>query len=560
MFLRSDHLSGADFDKATVQRIHADWAKCIGTDFRDYERCFEDHLANLRALLASQKTKAASGLMSKIFNRRPAEPVQTDTLYRFAICFADTKFLKGHGSRQAMHQQLNLIHDTHLKLIDQLLELPDKTLTSSPLPRANGTLGEVINAALLAYFYHTDYGDQGQRLRKDVSLRVPHLLRRFPYLSSNLTVSLLGHHPDIAAQAASLIRDHFQQDEAGADRGIFGWLALDMFGHHAQRDDPIGKNAAKIMSGVLADPDDWPLPQLQRLVRDMVNVPLGVNLGTQQEEADAAKHTIALDEKQIADGFKSRPSGISKEHMEKLCRKRLTKARAKLDTIENDFDAYRTECLAEAAKHLAQATTARKGIEAVAKALPTDLAAPLQDLLSMAKANNDQPKLYPMTKPADNDFKDLGLKLLVIDELMYQQECLAPKFDVRAFAKEWTKRQISIEEDGYAIIPEVKKYFQNLAIPTELLAKVEVLTQKSGLDGDGGAMNQIVPFWDPGVGDGPIPITNKAVADLELLPNLKCIAGLEHAVNTPKPTKLLKALADKGINQVHEELALWGEL
>ena len=147
---------------------------------------------------------------------------------------------------------------------------------------------------------------------------------------------------------------------------------------------------------------------------------------------------------------------------------------------------------------------------------------------------------------------------MVIDELMYDQKCLLPIFDIRLFAEEWTKREISIEDDGYDIIPEARTYFKNLAIPDELLVHVEVLTQQSGLDGGGGVIQQMFPFWDPGAGDGPVPVTNKAVADLDLLPNLKCVVGLEHEVNKPKPLKLMQELEKRGINIVHESAALWG--
>lgn len=52
----------------------------------------------------------------------------------------------------------------------------------------------------------------------------------------------------------------------------------------------------------------------------------------------------------------------------------------------------------------------------------------------------------------------------------------------------------------------------------------------------------------------PIPVTNKAVADLDLLPNLKCIIGLEHRVNDPRPGKFLKELEKRGISRLDEEL------
>lgn len=41
--LTSRHLTGPDFTKAAVQRIHADWAKVIDRDVVDYEQMYQDH-------------------------------------------------------------------------------------------------------------------------------------------------------------------------------------------------------------------------------------------------------------------------------------------------------------------------------------------------------------------------------------------------------------------------------------------------------------------------------------------------------------------------------------
>lgn len=142
------------------------------------------------------------------------------------------------------------------------------------------------------------------------------------------------------------------------------------------------------------------------------------------------------------------------------------------------------------------------------------------------------------------------MKLLVIEELMYRQKVLKPQFDIHLFAKEYEKREISVEIDGYEIIPEVETYFKNLPISDELLAKVETLRQSSGLDGGSEFIYHLYPFWDPGSGDKAIPVSNKAIIDLELLPNLKLISGLENSKPTPK---LLKALAARDIKVSTEE-------
>lgn len=62
-----------------------------------------------------------------------------------------------------------------------------------------------------------------------------------------------------------------------------------------------------------------------------------------------------------------------------------------------------------------------------------------------------------------------------------------------------------------------------------MLAKVERLHQSSGLDGGPRYIEHLHPFWDPGAGDGPVPVTAKAVADLDLLPNLTRFSGLENS-------------------------------
>ena len=113
-----------------------------------------------------------------------------------------------------------------------------------------------------------------------------------------------------------------------------------------------------------------------------------------------------------------------------------------------------------------------------------------------------------------------------------------------------------MEDDGYDIIPEAKRYFQNLAIPDDLLVRVETLHQSSGLDGGSGFMDQLWPYFDAGCGCEPVPVTAKAIEDLAMLPNLRVITGLENS----KPGKaLLKALAQRNITLIDENTATFGE-
>lgn len=112
------------------------------------------------------------------------------------------------------------------------------------------------------------------------------------------------------------------------------------------------------------------------------------------------------------------------------------------------------------------------------------------------------------------EFSDFNFKLLVIDELMYNQEVLEPKFDVREFAEEYTERAIDIEKEGYEPIPEVIEYFKNLQIEKKLLKDIEELRQ------DGNTVYlQVCPFWD---GEDE-QFNIESFDDVKHLPNLETI-------------------------------------
>jgi len=125
---------------------------------------------------------------------------------------------------------------------------------------------------------------------------------------------------------------------------------------------------------------------------------------------------------------------------------------------------------------------------------------------------------------------------------MYNQEVLHPKFDVRVFSKEYIEREIDVEDDGYAVIPEVKKYFKNLDIPKELLEKVTTLYQDSGFGGGSEFIYELFPFWDPGCGDEVFKVSTKMLDDISLLPNLKKIIGIENSEPTKQLINKLKTM------------------
>lgn len=129
----------------------------------------------------------------------------------------------------------------------------------------------------------------------------------------------------------------------------------------------------------------------------------------------------------------------------------------------------------------------------------------------------------PSSHPAPSgqgaqQFKDINFKLLVIEELMYKQTKLLPRFDVHEFVRQYTGREIMIEKEGYDIIPEVLAYFEKLLIPASLLAQVE----KLAFDGSSEIYRQIFPYWD-----GECDIFDVASADdVSLVPNLKSMSSM----------------------------------
>ncbi|MGC1515581.1 MAG: hypothetical protein WA810_08375, partial [Maribacter sp.] len=78
------------------------------------------------------------------------------------------------------------------------------------------------------------------------------------------------------------------------------------------------------------------------------------------------------------------------------------------------------------------------------------------------------------------EFIDFGFKLSVIQELMYTKELLEPKFDVSEFVEWYDKRNIDIEQEGYAPIPEVTQYFKDLPVPKKLAREITEIHQDGG--------------------------------------------------------------------------------
>lgn len=125
------------------------------------------------------------------------------------------------------------------------------------------------------------------------------------------------------------------------------------------------------------------------------------------------------------------------------------------------------------------------------------------------------PKKYLITQPNEEtiSFKDFNFKLSIIQELMYHQEILKPKFDPHEFADWYEIRRINIEEEGYDFIPEITKYFEDLPIPISLAKNITGIFQ----DGANEIYRSMYYFHD-GEGD---EFDIQSIEDAKYFPNLK---------------------------------------
>lgn len=112
-------------------------------------------------------------------------------------------------------------------------------------------------------------------------------------------------------------------------------------------------------------------------------------------------------------------------------------------------------------------------------------------------------------------FDSFPFKLMVIEELMYRQGVLEPKFDIYDFAEKNTKREIDIDDEGYEIIPEAKKWFKDYEIPTRYAEMVTELLWDGGLK----VFSQIWPFWDGE--DDTFDVKRLTEEEVSQFPNLK---------------------------------------
>ena len=101
---------------------------------------------------------------------------------------------------------------------------------------------------------------------------------------------------------------------------------------------------------------------------------------------------------------------------------------------------------------------------------------------------------YKLSKPTEPvlTFTSFNFKLAVMEVLMYEKGLLAPKLDAHEFAREYSRRKIDIDAEGYEPIPEIRKWLEKYPVPERLAPEVTEIE----MDGGSEIYTQLCPFWD----------------------------------------------------------------
>lgn len=444
-------------------------------------------------------------------------------LYQHTQLLASKKYLPLYHKYQVNYLQLSHIPKQFLPdfktLIPSLLEVEDFNIIESQSYTKQGNVGDIIASVFGIFSVCISNYQKVPGLMANLSSYVKPFAEKHPNNGHYSMLDALENHEQPIEETAAILAILIKKQ---AENGLLSNILRDVI-HPFSKDNFYHKNGTNIMESVLQqitpisqEHKNWLLQQvLQRL---------GIN--TKNKAQQIAEHTVVLERllknsEQFKMGIESRTKEVTqlKTNFENLQQNNWKKAYKKLAVSPKNKKLFET-----LAKHY-------KNLE------NTQL---IIQLLADAKAFKARPKHYNLNQKPTVVFKDLHFKLWVIETLMYEQNLLQPKFNLNTLAEEHTAREINREDDGYAVIPEVKKYFKNLDIPHELLQKVTVLTVSYLSE----TYNHLWPFCDPGSGDQLLPVSNKMIDDLALVPNLNKIVGIEEL--NPS-TKVLKALHNKGI-------------
>lgn len=363
-------------------------------------------------------------------------------------------------------------------------------------------------------------------ISKEISLLIPQFIKKYPKFVGNLVFHIFeNYHPNVIAEYTNLLKFYLENYSTIGSIPILD----EIFSVYNDRDSLLCKNSPKIIKALLEE-YKFSNEQISIFTNELFKC---FSIRTKEEYIQRMENYI--------ESLKNSSYGSM------VLKQKENEARQDIANAENivkkDYQKALNYCI--------KSKSTKKSLE-----LFLDKYKEEKEILALKSLFNDvirkeqMPKKFPINKKANIEFKDLNLKLLIIQELMYNKECLKPKFILDEFVEEYTTREISIESDGYKIIPEVKKYFQNLDIAQELLEQIETLD----IDNEYGGMEDILDnmwrFWDPGCGDEILYLSNKTIEDIKYLPNLKQISGINFTKIDEKNKNILK---EKGILLIENE-------
>lgn len=152
------------------------------------------------------------------------------------------------------------------------------------------------------------------------------------------------------------------------------------------------------------------------------------------------------------------------------------------------------------------------------------------------KKKNKNSFKYPKVEGEIVKVSDLNFKLAILQVLMYEKNLLQPKFNLYAFANEYGKREINIEEEGYEPIQEALNWFKKYPIPVEMVKEIETIY----MDGGNDIYHEIYPFWDGE--DDFFDIKKIKIEDVSSFENLK-----EMTLMSPNIKKIQEELKETNI-------------
>jgi len=523
-----EQLKDSDFGSnkksdSSYQTIHQEWEEIINENQKNIEQLYHRGIvsdwAECRTKMENDFT-FEDEIYSLLVNW--LEQIDWSNIEEVKILFKYID-LVSNGDYKANPLVLLKYHKRILTIITALIKQEDFYIEDK---LHNGNFGELVNRLINLYFHHTShsYNNKNHIIqydidRKEIAQIIPDFIKAFPENCSNLTMYILKNDSeDLVDICAELLHFYITNQ---IEKHY--WFSSELFSLYQKPSDFIYKNSSTILKQAIRM-SELSEAQITYLIDHILMFHLNID-SKERQVAHSVKHIHRLKEADFDEEI-------------------IVQREKDLEKFIDNFEEIYIKNWQTAVRRLAVSRPIFKSIELLIKAFPKHNIEQLIELFEEAKNYKNRPKVYSLKQKPTVVFKDLHFKYLVIEALMYNLQILKPAFDIQKFVQEYDKREIDIEEEGYQVIPEVKRYFKNLDIPVELLEKVTVLYQDSGLSGGSVFIYQLYPFWDPGAGDEVFKITNKAIEDLELLPNLKKIIGLE---NSNPSKKLVKAIEEKGI-------------